>query len=542
MNLAAWKERFLELWNRYSKTQRYAAIGVVIAILAGILGLSFWYGSKPDFVPLYTNLETKDAGDVVNSLRESGVQYQIEESKRGTTVYVPATQVHDVRLELASAGLPRGNKGFELFDDSKLGVTEFQNRVNYIQALQGELTRTIEQIGVVQKARVHIVLPEDSLYKKNEKPATASIMLMLKPDSQIRPEEVKGIVNLVAHSVQGLTPQNITVVDEAGNILNENDSEEMAKEKRTNLQALNQIEMTKQVRDSIQQNIQTLLDNSLGRNQAFVRVSVELDFDERQVDRQTFTPVVDESGIIRSQQDVSETYNGRSNIPGGPAGVQGNIPGYVAENRNSNAEYERKESTKNYEVNEENQKIVSSPGSIRRLTVAVLVNDTMNPTQQENLLRVVRSAAGINEARGDVISVEPLPFSTEARDRQAAEEAAEQKRQDRILYMEFGAFILFTALILGGFLMYRRKKRQEREAEERRIREEKEAQERAEAAQRRAEEEQRAREVSEGLVEDENLTPSERQQRDEKTAILKMIDERPADVAMLIKTWLAEDE
>ena len=541
--MAAWKERFLELWNRYTKTQRAIGIGVIVAILAAILGISFWYGSKPDMVPLYTNLETKDAGDVVNSLRESGVQYRIEENKRGTTVYVPATQVHDVRLELASAGLPRGNKGFELFDDSKLGVTEFQNRINYIQALQGELTRTIEQIAVVQKARVHIVLPEDSLYKKNEKPATASIMLMLSKDSQLTPDEVKGIVNLVAHSVQGLTPENITIVDEAGNILNENESDDaLAQQQRNNLKALNQIEMTRKVRDNIQQNIQTLLDNSLGRGQAFVRVSVELDFDERQTDRQTFTPVVDEAGIIRSQQDVSETYSGRSNMPGGPAGVQGNVPGYVAEDRNANADYERKESTRNYEVNEENQKIVSSPGSISRLTVAVLVNDTMTDAQRENLLRVVSSAAGINEARGDMISVEPMPFSTEARDREAAEEAAEQKRQDRILYMEFGALILLLALLLGGFLMYRRKKQQEREVEEARLRAEREAREAEEAAQRRAEEAQRARDIEEGIIEDEGLTPQEKQQRDEKQAILKMIDEKPADVAMLIKTWLAEDE
>ncbi len=540
--MAAWKERFLELWNRYTKIQKAIAIGVVVAILAAILGISFWYGSKPDMVPLYTNLETKDAGDVVNNLRESGVQYTIEENKRGTTVYVPATQVHDIRLELAAAGLPRGNKGFELFDDSKLGVTEFQNRINYIQALQGELTRTIEQIPAVQKARVHIVLPEDSLYKKNEKPATASIMLILGRNSAVTPEEIKGIVNLVAHSVQGLTPENITVVDEAGNILNENESDEAAKDKRYNERALYQIEMTKRVRDSIQQNIQTLLDNSLGRGQAFVRVSVELDFDERQTDRQTFTPVVEEGGIIRSQQDVSESYNGRSNMPGGPAGVQSNVPGYVAENRNSNAEYERKESTKNYEVNEENQKVVSSPGSISRLTVAVLVNDTMTEAQRENLLRVVRSAAGINETRGDVISVEPLPFSTEVRDRQIAEEAAEQKRQDRILYMEFGALILFMALLLGGFLMYRRKKQQERAADEAAYRAAEEKRKAEEAEQRRIEEAERARAIEEGIIEDEGLTPQEKQQRDEKQAILKMIDEKPADVAMLIKTWLAEDE
>ena len=308
--MAAWRERFQELWNRYDKRQRYIFLGVIAAILLSIFGISFWYGSKPDFVPLYTNLETKDAGDVVNSLKESGVQYQITETKRGSTIYVPATQVHDVRLELATAGLPRGNKGFELFDDSKLGVTEFQNKVNYLQALQGELTRTIEQIDIIQKARVHIVLPEDSLYKKNEKPATASIMLMIKPDEQLSPAEVKGIVNLVSHSVQGLTPENVTVVDEAGNILNEQNDEDFMKTQRFNLQTLTQIEMTRKVRDHIQDNIQTLLDNSLGEGNAFVRVSVELDFDARSVDRQTFTPVVDESGIIRSQQDISESYTG----------------------------------------------------------------------------------------------------------------------------------------------------------------------------------------------------------------------------------------
>ena len=533
--MADWRERFLELWNRYTARQRYIAIGVTIAVLVAILGLSFWYGSKPDMVPLYTNLETKDAGDVVTSLKESGVPYQIEENKRGSTIYVPATQVHDVRLELAANGLPRGNKGFELFDDGKLGVTEFQNRVNYLQALQGELTRTIEQIDIVQKARVHIVLPEDSLYKKNEKPATASIMLMIQPNEHLTPAEVKGIVNLVSHSIQGLLPENITVVDEAGNILNENSDDDLAKEQRMSIQAMNQIEMTKKVRDHIQQNIQSMLDNSLGEGNSFVRVSVELDFDERKTDRQTFTPVVDESGIIRSQQDINETYNGESNIPGGPAGVQGNIPGYVAEDRNANAEYERKESTRNFEVNEENQNVIAAPGSIKRLTVAVLVNDTVTVPQQEGLLRTVQSAAGYNEERGDVVTVEPLPFSTELKDRRTALAEAEQQRRDRMLYLEIGALILLAALLLGGFLMYRRKKQQEREAYLAQVRAEEEAQ-------RREEEEERQRLIEADRLAEDSMTPEEKRQRDEKKAILKLIDEKPADVAMLIKTWLAEDD
>ena len=569
--MANWRERLTELWNRYQNRRKYIIIGALVVLVLAFAGISFWYGSKPEYVPLYTNLETKDAGDVVNSLKESGVPYELIEDKKGATILVPVTQVHDLRLELASAGLPRGNKGFELFDDSKLGVTEFQNKVNYLQALQGELTRTIEHLDSVDKARVHIVLPEDSLYKKNEKPATASILLMLKPETKLTTPEVKGIVNLVSHSVQGLAPENITIVDEQGNILNKNDDDELERQSAQTLRQLNQIEMTKKVRDHIQQNIQTMLDKTLGEGNAFVRVSVELDFDDRKIDRQTFTPVVDESGIIRSQQDISESYNGESNIPGGPAGVQSNIPGYVSEDRNANAEYERKESTRNYEINEENQKIIASPGSIRRLTVAVLVNDTITELQQEGLLRAVSSAAGINEERGDTISVEPMPFNTDLLDQKAEEARLEQLRKDRILYTEIAAMILIAALLLGGFLMYRWKKRKERQAEieaqleaERKAREEaqraEEEQRRAEEEERRREEEQRlaeiqaeqeaqvaqaaqrADDIAEGRIPDDNLTEEERQQLTEKQAILKLIDEKPAEVAMLIKIWLTEDE
>ncbi len=551
--MANWRERLRELWNRYDNKHKYIFIGVIVAVVLAFAGISFWYGSKPDYVPLYTNLETKDAGDVVNSLKETGVPYELVEDKRGSTILVPANQVHNLRLDLAAAGLPRGNKGFELFDDSKLGVTEFQNKINYLQALQGELTRTIEHLDSVDKARIHIVLPEDSLYKKNEKPATASILLMLKPEMKLTKPEVKGIVNLVSHSVQGLAPENITIVDEQGNILNTNDDDELEQQNAQNLKALNQIEMTKRVRDHIQQNVQTMLDKTLGEGNAFVRVSVELDFDDKKIDRQTFTPVVDEAGIIRSQQDISESYNGESNVPGGPAGVQGNIPGYVAEDRTANAEYERKESTRNYEINEENQKIIASPGSIRRLTVAVLVNDEITELQQEGLLRAVSSAAGINEDRGDTISVEPMPFNTDLRDQREAEARQEQLRKDRILYTEIAAMILIAALLLGGFLMYRWKKRKERQAElearleaERKAREEarlaEEAQRRAEEAERRIEAEARAEAVANEEIEDDKLTPDERRIRNERQAILDLIDQKPAEVAWLVKTWLIEDE
>lgn len=526
-----WKERYKNLWTRFSKRQRYIMLGSALAILVAIIGLSAWYGNKPDMVPLFTNMEAKDAGEVAAKLKESKINYEVQETKQGTTILVPSKNVHDARLDLASQGLPRGNKGFEIFDDSKLGVTEFQNKVNFLQALQGELTRTIEQIEAVEKARVHIVLPEDSLYKKNEKPATASIMLRLKPQAELSKKEIKGIVNLVANSIQGLKPENITIVDDTGKILNDPDENE---ENSVGAKTMTQLDMTKKVQDNIQKSIQTLLDQSLGEGRAFARVNVELDFDDRTTDKQTFTPVVDDSGIIRSQQDVSESYNGTSTQPGGAAGVQSNVPGYVAQNGNSNAEYSKKESTKNYEINEEKSKVVAAPGSIRRLNVAVLVNDDVNATQQDSIMRTVSSAAGINQDRGDTISVEPLPFSTELRDRRAAEEQAAKDREDRIFYMQIAAALLVLALIVGAIMMRRRKKQQELAAleEQRRLEEEEKARLAAERAER----------VDAGEVGEEELTEEEQRHLTEKQTLQQLIDQKPAEVAMLIKTWLSEEE
>lgn len=527
-----WKDRYLQLWHKYSKKQRYIAIGGLVAILAAIVIGAALYGSKPDMVPLFTNMETKDAGEVAAKLKEQKVNYEVQENKLGTTILVPSDQVHEARLNLSTEGLPRGQKGFEIFDDSKLGVTEFQNKVNYLQALQGELTRTIEQIDAVQKARVHIVLPEDSLYKKNEKPATASIMLMLKPNQTLQKKEIKGIVNLAAHSIQGLQPENITIVDETGKILNDPDELD---EQSVGAKTMTQLEMTKKVQDNIQKNVQSLLDQSLGEGRAVARVSVELDFDDATTDTQTFTPVVDDSGIIRSQQDMNETYSGTSTTPGGPAGIESNVPGYVAQNGNSNANYEKKESTKNYEINEEKKKVIASPGSIRRLNVAVLVNDDINATQQDSILRSVSSAAGINADRGDTVSVEPLPFSTEARDRLAAEQQAEKDRQDRIFYAEVGIPLLIIALIVGALLMRRRKKQQEKEAAEEAARLEQEEQE-------RMAEEARAAAIENGEVDEEELSEEEQRRLTEKQQLMELIDQKPADVAMLIKTWLSEEE
>ncbi len=526
--MADWKEQSLQVWQKLSKRQQYSIMGAAVALMVAILIGSYWLGSKPEMVPLYTKMETKDAGDVAAKLQEMKVTYDVQENSDGATILVRPEDVHNARLELATEGLPRGNKGFEIFDDSKLGVTEFQNKINYLQALQGELTRTIEQIEQVDRARVHIVLPEDSLYKKNEKPATASVMLTLQSGVEELPKkQIKGIVNLVAHSVQGLVPENITIVDGNGQILNEPDDEEDQKKANAQMTVM-QLNMTKRVQERLQGDLQTFLDEVLGEGRAVARVNVELNFDQRSSDRQIFEPVVDEAGIIRSTQEEGESYTGTTN-PGGPAGTVSNIPGYVAAN-NTQSQYERNQVTRNYEINETKEKVVAAPGSIRRLTVAVLVDESMTQAQQDSILRAASSAIGFNNARGDTISVEPMPFSTEMRDRIVREEQEQKEREDRIFYTIIGLVALVILSILGVLFYRRRQKRLALEAEAAAVRAEMEERERQEAAVLAVASEAR-----------EDLTEEQRQRLDEREAITKMAKSNPADVAQLVKSWLEDD-
>ena len=524
--MADWKEQSLQLWNKMSKRQQYTIIGVAGLLIISILGWSYWWGSKPDMVPLFTRMEAKDAGEVAAKLKEMKISYEPQETPEGTAILVHSKDVHAARLELATLGLPRGEKGFEIFENSKLGVTEFQNKVNYLQALQGELTRTIEQLEEVDKARVHIVLPEDSLYKKNEKPATASIMLKLKKNTQLTKNQVKGIVNLTSHSIQGLRAENITIVDNLGKVLN--DPEEM-EEKTVGNVTLTQLEMTKKIQERLQKNVQSLLDQALGEGKAFVRLSVELDFDQRTTDKQEFSPVVDDSGIIRSSQDVTESYNGNSAAPGGPAGTASNIPGYVAAN-NSQSQYDKKEAIRNYEINETKEKVVAAPGSIKRLTIAVLVDEQITKGQQESISRAVSSAVGLNTTRGDTVSVEPLPFNTDMMDKQAKEEQEQLAKEQRMFWLQVGAILLILMAI--ALYIYMRRRKAQLLAQEAR---EKAALEEAAAA-------LQAREAAAAALEEtESLSPEEQSRLTELQTLEELIKSRPEEIAQLVKTWLSDE-
>lgn len=510
--MADWKEQSLRLWQNLGKKERYMILGSAILIFAIILAWSFWWGGRPDLVPLFTEMEAKDAGEVREKLKEMKIYHEI--GGNGNAILVPAKDVYRIRLDLASQGLPRGNKGFEIFEQSKFGATEFQNKVNLVQALQGELARTIEQLSEVEKARVHIVLAEDSLYKKNEKPATASIMLKLRTGTQISKEQVKGIVNLVAHSIQGLKPENITVVDQFARVLNEESESNGGAGANV---TLTQIEMTKKVQDGLQKDVQSLLEQVLGPNKAAARVNVELNFDQRVVDRQTFEPVVDDKGIVRSSQEMNENFKGSApNTPGGVPGTASNVPGYVTANT-SQSNYEKKEVIRNYEVNETKEKVVATPGSIKRVTVAVLVDASVNKAQQDSILKTVNSAIGINNARGDTVSVESITFNTEAADKQRREELEAESQEKQALWLKIAVAVLAVLGVLY-FIRMRVARKRDEEAEV-----------------------EIAAAIEPLPTNAPEMTAQETQLSEQRKELEKLVKAKPEEVAQLIKVWLSEE-
>ncbi len=526
--MAELREQLQKLWIRFAPRQRWIILGSALLLFFTVLGASYWYGSKPHYVPLFTDMESKDAGDVAARLQELKIPYEI--MGNGTAIGVPEKEVYKTRLELARQGLPRGSKGFEIFDESKFGTTEFQNRVKYLQALQGELTRTIEGMAEVDKARVHIVLPEDSLYKKNEKPATASIMLKLKSRAKLSPEQVKGIVNLAAHSIRGLKAENITVVDNYARVLNEN-MDPSGLDSATNIK---QVELTRKKQDEMQKALESLLEQVLGPNKAAVRVSLELSFDQKTVDRQTYEPVVDDKGILRSTQESSEAFKGTNPQSGGPPGTTSNIPGYVTGSANSQSNFEKKEATRNYEINETKEKTIVAPGGIKRISVGVLVDAGLSKAQQDSVAKAVSSAAGINPMRGDVITVEAVPFSTEIAEKIKKEERDYAQEQQKAQWTQIAVGV-GGVLLLAGIGLWILKRRREEEIEVLNIE--------AETAERVMSEAETELEKSSeaALASIRKMTPEEKVRNAEQDAIETLSKAKPEEVAMLLKTWLAED-
>jgi flagellar M-ring protein FliF len=418
-------KQFLRRIYEYSTTLSLVqkiSYGGGILILAGALAFLVYLNNRTDYVPLYSGLSQSDMGEIAQALKTKRVPFRVSESG----ISVAREQVFETRLSLASEGIPKGSgMGFEIFDQQKLGSTEFVQKINYQRALQGELARTINGMSEVLESRVHLVLPEESLFKEDQKPPSAAVVLKLRPGARMADKELQGIAHLVSAAVRGLQEDRISIMSSDGQILYKKNREDQSTQLSNT-----QLERKQQLEEAMRQNIQSMLEQVLGPNRALARVALDLDFDQVQIAEETYNP---DSAVVRSQQRSTETSEGKDSAgKGSPELTEGKLLQSPAQEAGGKPtkQSNRQREVINYEINKTSKQIVQMPGGIRKLSAAVIVDGkyetkpdadgkpkqtyVARPSEEmKSLEDLVKKAVGYSETRGDQITVSNIPFVSE---------------------------------------------------------------------------------------------------------------------------------
>jgi flagellar M-ring protein FliF len=406
-------DNFTQLINRIG-LPRIAAMATVAVLMLGFFGFLILRAQTPNLAPLYTSLSLEDSSSIVSELQTLNVPFELR--GEGDTILVPRDQITTLRMQLAGSGLPhRGQVGYEIFDQqSTLGATSFVQNINNVRALEGELARTITSLARIKTARVHLVLPERELFRRERKDPSASIVLSVR--GELAASEIRAIQHMVASAIEGLTPARVSIVDDRGNLLASGTETDAA-----GALSGEAAERTLGYENRMRTRIEDMLANIVGAGRARVEVSAEIDYNRSTTTQETFDP---ESQVIRSSQ-LRETEN-LSNGANGQVTVANELPG-ASQNNGAPGATERgtsSEEVTNYEISKTVQTAVTEAGAIKRLSVAVVVDglyvsdatgaSTYTPRSAEQiaqLLTLVRSAVGYSEARGDTVEVVNLQFA-----------------------------------------------------------------------------------------------------------------------------------
>jgi flagellar M-ring protein FliF len=404
---------------RAMPTSKKAAMAIVSSLVLAGFAVMFLWANKIDYQVLFTSLSSEDAGHIIEKLREKRIPYKL--SGAGSTVLVPAQNVYELRLSLANEGLPAGGHvGFEIFDQTNFSTTEFVQRLNYQRALQGELTRTINEFREVEQARVLLVMPKDSLFVEDAKPPSASVFLKLK--SPLSSEKVGGIVHLVANAVEGLSSDQVTVVDAVGRVLfkGANQGDQGA------LFASNKLEYQREFETQISQRVESMLERIVGAGKAIVRVSADVDFDQVDLSEEKFDP---DSSVVRSMQRRTES-SAKNRTDESTVRLEntteGTLPVLGGDKGKSSSRKE--DEVVNYEINRISRRVIKPSGSVKRISVAAVVDGTYETVTGENgtetkkyvprtkqeleeFEKIVKSAMGFDADREDQVCVSSLPLS-----------------------------------------------------------------------------------------------------------------------------------
>lgn len=455
--------------NRFNQLNLQQKMGIAVAtaaLLAIIAGMWMW-GQTPDYRVLYSNLSDRDGGAIIESLQQLNIPYKFAEG--GGALMVPSNQVHEARLKLASQGLPKGgNVGFELMENQKFGITQFAEQVNYQRALEGELARSVQTIGAVAAARVHLAIPKPSVFVKEQQKPSASVVLSLQGGRLLDSSQVSAIVHLISSSVPELSAKSVTVVDQNGTLLSANQDE-------INNEGLdaNQIKYLHQIEQSYIERIDALLAPMFGANNVRARVSADIDFSRTEQTSEVYKPNQNPPAqTIRSQQS-SESSNGAGQTGGIPGALSNQPPAPAtapivattpspANTGGAAPNNTQKESTVNFEVDRTISHTVLPVGTIKRLSVAVVVNGNrvvtdakgktsakpLSDAEKQQIDNLVRDAIGFDQKRGDSLNVQVAAFID---NKEVVEEVAIWKQpwvinlaKDVIKYLLIASVLLFT--------------------------------------------------------------------------------------------------
>jgi len=471
-------QQFAAIWRQIGINQRLSIVLVGLGSIAAVAGMVYW-GGRPNFGLLYSGLSRKDAAAVVAQLETEAIPYRLEDN--GTTVLVSTEQIQKARGKLLTQGIPAGGDGFEILDKHVLGTTDFSERKTFLRAVQGELARTIGCIEGIEWARVHISAPEPSVFLEKDRPTTASVLVKTRGSARLNPTQVASIASLVARSVEGLEPKNVTITDQFLNPLSKGVSDDGPAAPTAHLDAQREVE------HNIARKVQDLLDTSLGQGRSAVSVSADIALKAEEHRIKQFEK---EGRVAKREKTTNSKTTGGEGGSGGPAGAASNLPGGA---QPSPATASARTSTDtNEEIDYEvpvKEIIKHDRGvTVKRITVSVLVAGThsverdkdgketgkkFQPVPEASLAKLtdaVKQAAGYDTQRGDQVKVDCVEFN-EPEPAVSAAEVAKERQWDFILRAaKHGS----TVVIVLGFLITMRfmlrRARAAREAAARQVR------------------------------------------------------------------------
>ncbi|GHV30449.1 flagellar M-ring protein [Synergistales bacterium] len=452
------KERAGQFWQSLQIWQRASMVASAVLVLGGLIALGVVAG-KTGYEPIFSGLEPNDQAAVIQYLKDESIPYRTDSASN--SILVPTASVYESRIALAAKGVPTGGyKGFERFDETKLGQTTFQEKMTYYRALEGELSRTISEMAPVRRARVSIVVPEQRLFLEQQQPSTAAVLLTLKPGMTIGQEQARAILHLVSHSVEGLLPENVTLADSSGQVSFADLLDDALTVQTGSKTELKQRVFERNYEAELEKKVKDMLEKIFGPGKVKAAIRVELDFDKRQASSRQVFPLPDaKAGVVQSSQNTEESYSGPAGIYGGPPGTTSNIPGYAINTGQNNmpAQYDRADVVTNYDNSTQESQQVESQGKIKRLTATVLISNKLSQRELDTFRDSVATAIGYNETRGDKISMVAREFDRSAEEKLQAQLADERKQQ---MIIGVSSFIIFLiALGVALFLWQRRRKR-----------------------------------------------------------------------------------